>query len=348
MNEETKKHIKGYLYLFGGVSLCMIAPFIIKLIYVEDASKYNKPLFIVYFCTSIYIIYAIPILLRKFLTKKDVKKELIQTNDIISSHWEIIKLAFIVQGVSTVHSYLYTLAILKTSVVSNMIIHDTSDSFIFVMCLFLLGWKFSWCRLTSVMVGNIGLMFVIMSDASDIKQASPIFGDCISIISTMFYGLTLTLAKKYIEDEDAIDWFYYYFYTGVMALIIGLPFLILWHYTGIEPFEWPSKTTLIFLAIEGISGYILTDYLLNLATVILDPLLVDIGMGLISPGGMVIDYIMEGKTYDYFYIIGYGLIVVSFLIVFYYDIMFTIPDEIEKKQNQVEDEKNKELEESLK
>jgi len=335
MKEVTQKHIKGYLYLIVVIILYVFSPFLTKETYRNSATQYCKPFFINYFCTACYIFYYLPTLYQNVYNKITGNSEGNKEDEAQKekySDWEILKITTLLGIVQFVHTVAYYYAIKYTSIASNFILHDTSDVFVFIFCICILKWTFSWVRLSAVFISVLGISFIAYSDSSDNTQKFAILGDIIGLSSTLLYALHITLTKRLIEDEDSLDWSKFFYYQGISMTILFFPVLLILHFTGLETFEMPNFATLILLLINGIFAYDLPDYCLNLATVLLDPLLVDLGLGALSPISMVIDYFFENKTFDLPYLSGYSFVVLAFGILVYYDMYYEIEDQVEKSE----------------
>jgi len=338
--EVSRKHFKGYVYLTITVFLYLIGPFLVKETYVNENTKYKKPFFIGYFCTGCLLIYAFPLLFRR-MCKHCCKSE---TNKKLLSNLRTLYVATILGILGIVQCYLYYVAVEYTSISSNMILHDTSDVFVYIFCIMLLGWKFSWLRFLAVFISVVGVFLIGYSDSYDSQQATSLKGDLISLSSAVFYGLLLTLTKLYIEDEEAIDWSKFFVFNGLTSLIIWIPFIWLLHVTKIETFELPNAATLYILLITALLNYVIADYTFHLATVLLDPLLVDLGLGAVSPLAMVIEHYYDGKVFDAVYLIGYGLIILAFVLLVIYDFYYEVKEQIESLETKKVDGDEEETE----
>eukprot|EP00826_Nyctotherus_ovalis_P017495 TRINITY_DN15159_c0_g1_i3.p1 TRINITY_DN15159_c0_g1~~TRINITY_DN15159_c0_g1_i3.p1 ORF type:complete len:396 (-),score=76.45 TRINITY_DN15159_c0_g1_i3:42-1229(-) len=327
LKEVSAKHIKGYVYLAVTIVLYLIGPFLIKETYINAKTRYKKPFFIGYFCSGCFLVYIFPLLFRRIYRR--CSKEVPEPNTKLLSDSRIFYVATVLGILGVAQCYLYNLAVEYTSVSSNMILHDTSDVFVYIFCIMLLGWKFSWTRFFAVFISVIGVFLIGYSDSYDSQQASSLKGDLISLSSTVFYGLLLTMTKVYIVDEDVMDWPKFFLYTGLSTLVIWIPVLWILHVTRLETFELPNRPTLYMLLLTGLLNYVIADYTFNLATVLLDPLLVDLGLGAISPLAMVIEHYYSNKQFDAIYLVGYGLIMVAFVILVIYDVCYEVKEQAE-------------------
>ena len=322
--DVSNKHMKGYFYLFITIVLYVISPFLVKETYINKDTHYKKPFFIVYFSTCCNLLFGIPLIFR-FCSKTATS---VTNKPYALSNNRVMYISLVIGSLTLFQNYLYNAAVEYTAVSSNFILHDTSDAFVFIFCIIFLGWSFSWIRFFSICISIVGILLIGYSDSHDSKQPSSLFGDLLSLTSTVIYGLLGALTKMYIEEEDSIDWIKFLFYTGFTCGLAWLPILALFHYTEIEKFEIPNLRTLELLLANGIIAYALSNYTFSYATVLLDPLLVDVGLGILAPVAMVVDYYYEGKEFDFIYIVGYGFVTAAFIILMIYDYFFEIQEQV--------------------
>ena len=335
MRPDAKNKLRGYGYLGITIALYLGAPFLTKEMYSNQSMHYNKPFFIAYFSSSLYLIYSLPLLLSHLLRRpspallsqppeRKSNQESCTTQGQITSGGTL-GLAIILGSLNVLHTYLFNVGVAKTSVVSTVIIQDTSGAFIFLFCMLLLGWTFSWMRLLAVVVSVLGVILIAFADSSGQQHGSQIMGDLICVLSTIVYALFLTIMKKYIVHEDSINWNVYFTFTGMTTVVLWFPVLIFLHLFNIETFELPNHPAFLCLLAEGFLGYVLPDYTLSLSTIVLDPLVVDIAQGILGPLSMVFDYYYEGKTFGCLYLSGYSLTVISFFIIIIHNLCLASP-----------------------
>jgi solute carrier family 35 protein F5 len=68
---------------------------------------------------------------------------------------------------------------------------------------------------------------------------SLILGDGLALISALFYALYVTLLKVKIKDESRINMQLFFGFVGLFNIILGLPLLVLFHFTKVETLELP-------------------------------------------------------------------------------------------------------------
>lgn len=67
-------------------------------------------------------------------------------------------------------------------------------------------------------------------------------GDILSLISALFYAIYATYLKIKVpkEKEETFRFGAFLGFVGLFNDIIVLPIIVLFNFTGIEPFEWPN------------------------------------------------------------------------------------------------------------
>ncbi|KAL8987677.1 MAG: hypothetical protein Q9177_003138 [Variospora cf. flavescens] len=64
-------------------------------------------------------------------------------------------------------------------------------------------------------------------------------GDALALLSAVLYGIYTTLMKKRIGDEARVDMALFFGLVGLFNIVTLLPGFLVFHYTGVEPFELP-------------------------------------------------------------------------------------------------------------
>ncbi|KAL8967847.1 MAG: hypothetical protein Q9197_005198 [Variospora fuerteventurae] len=64
-------------------------------------------------------------------------------------------------------------------------------------------------------------------------------GDALALLSAVLYGIYTTLMKKRIGDEARVNMALFFGLVGLFNIVTLLPGFLVFHYTGVEPFELP-------------------------------------------------------------------------------------------------------------
>ena len=112
------------------------------------------------------------------------------------------------------------------------------------MSLVILDEKFTWVKLSSVLLCMVGTVNVGMCDSgigeSEIAKW-PLLGDFLCLISAVFYALYTTLIHKKIPNEEKgeghVSTAHFLGFLGLFNAIIFLPAALILHFTKVEPFH---------------------------------------------------------------------------------------------------------------
>ena len=72
------------------------------------------------------------------------------------------------------------------------------------------------------------------------EYSNPILGDFLALSSSAFYAFYVTLLKVRIRKQSRINMQLFFGLVGLFNILFLWPLGLLLHYTGAEPFEWPS------------------------------------------------------------------------------------------------------------
>ncbi|KAI4192524.1 MAG: hypothetical protein LQ346_004266 [Caloplaca aetnensis] len=64
-------------------------------------------------------------------------------------------------------------------------------------------------------------------------------GDALALSSAVLYGIYTTLMKKRIGNEARVNMALFFGFVGLFNIVTLLPGFLVFHYTGLEPFELP-------------------------------------------------------------------------------------------------------------
>ena len=73
------------------------------------------------------------------------------------------------------------------------------------------------------------------------EYSNPILGDFLGLSSAAFYAFYVTLLKVKIRKESRINMQLFFGLVGLFNILFFWPLGFILHYTGAEPFEWPSS-----------------------------------------------------------------------------------------------------------
>eukprot|EP01018_Ginkgo_biloba_P010006 Gb_41553 [translate_table: standard] len=138
----------------------------------------------------------------------------------------------------------FNLSLKYTTVTSNTILSSTSSLFTFLVSLVILDEKFTWVKLSSVLLCMVGTIIVSLGDSETGKNeiaTHPLLGDFLCLVSGIFYALYTTLIRKKVPSEEkggsTFSTAQFLGFLGMFNMIIFLPVALILHFTKVEPFH---------------------------------------------------------------------------------------------------------------
>ncbi|KAF9415847.1 hypothetical protein BGZ94_010381 [Podila epigama] len=207
-----------------------------------------------------------------------------------------------------------------TTVASSTILASLSGFFTLAIGAYMKTESFSTMKLISVVMSLIGVALVSESDRggnSSVEEPSapsaPLWGDFLAILSALFYGCYTVMLKVRIQNESRVNMSKFFGFVGLFNIVLLWPVFGVLHWTGIEPFELPKDTRIIWMiGVNAIVGTLVSDYLWLLSMLMTSPLVVTLGLSLTIPLALLGDIIGYGRVLGVGYWIGAGLVLAGF------------------------------------
>eukprot|EP00756_Hemistasia_phaeocysticola_P047159 Hpha_TRINITY_DN210_c0_g1::TRINITY_DN210_c0_g1_i1::g.83578::m.83578/K15289/SLC35F5; solute carrier family 35, member F5 len=226
-------------------------------------------------------------------------------------------------------NYMYNVSLYHTSVASNTVLSNTSSLWTMLLSAVLLSEKLNPLKFVSVGLTIGGVALVAVSDKGSSGSGSGSHddwsGDMLALFSAFMYAVyTILLKRKLPESEEEVRMPLVFGCVGLSVFLFCWPILIILHFTGIEPFEWPKRHILGYMALNALIGTNLSDVLWAKAVVLTSPLVATVGLSLSMPLAMISDAVLRGKTFSPQYVLGSGLVLLGFCLVNTSDILWGI------------------------
>jgi solute carrier family 35, member F5 len=264
----------------------------------ED-SDFNKPFFLTYFSTTLFMLYFIDMYRRKAEIQAGTLPSYITT---LKTAAQFCPLWF---GAN----YLYNLSLDTTSIASSTILSSTSGIFTLLLSIFLIKATPDIVKFIAVLVSFLGITFIAMNDWDSDSETA--YGDFFALGGAVAYSLYCI----FISIKGDIVYLPHMFAcVGFVNFICLMPVFPILHYTGVETFEFPSGKILGFLFLNGLFGTVLSDVLWAFSVKYLNPALSTLGITLTIPLSMVVDAVLHGYTYPALYIVGALMVILGFVI----------------------------------
>ncbi|KAF9354853.1 hypothetical protein BGX26_007265 [Mortierella sp. AD094] len=251
------------------------------------------------------------------------------------THREIAELSFAFCILWFAANWATNASLAYTTVASSTILASMSGFFTLAIGAMLKTETFSTLKLVAVCASVIGVVLVSESDRGenphvllngnfaasntfiDITEptapAAPLFGDFLALMSALFYGCYTVLLKVRIQNESRVNMSLFFGFVGLFNLVLLWPMFGVLHWTGVEPFELPKDSKVIWMiGINAIVGTFVSDYLWLLSMLMTSPLVVTLGLSLTIPLALLGDVVGYGRVLGAAYWIGAGLVLAGF------------------------------------
>eukprot|EP00760_Papus_ankaliazontas_P033209 PhM_4_TR6236/c0_g1_i1/m.85384/K15289/SLC35F5; solute carrier family 35, member F5 len=230
---------------------------------------------------------------------------------------------------------LFNFSLARTSVASNTILSSTSSVWTLILGYLCLPkecddtaattstspigcWRripLLYRRIVAVACSVGGAVLVGFGAPSKNGHSSTLLGNVLAVASAFFYGAYTTQLKRSLPDDDRYSMGMVFGAVGVWNTILFWPGLVVLHYTGVEPFEFPDPRTILWpLLVNTLVGTNLSDVLWARGVVLTSPVVATLGLSLTIPLAIVADIILgRSVTYSVVYVTGAVSVAVGFL-----------------------------------
>jgi len=312
-SEQRKNHVKGICYVILTAICWTLSSWVTSVIFTSDelGDSFNKPFFLTYVMTSVFILY-LPRHCGLFFPNRDSFFGL-QTSlppQQLNFH-QTLRIAAMFCPVWFTMNYTFNFSLSETSVGSNTVLSTLSGPF----CVF---WSYLFLQ-EKPTIGHIIGVFCTLGGAAIIGSQdkssgeSSFIGDILAITSACIYGLYTTLMKYSVGDDSRLEMTLFFTMLGAINLCIFWPLFFILHFTNIEHFQLPPKNIAGGLLINGLIN-LSSDYFWARSILLSSPLVATIGLTLTIPFALVVDGI-QGKRHHVFYVVGCAVILLGFFLV---------------------------------
>jgi len=180
----------------------------------------------------------------------------------------------------------YLFSLLYTSIGTNSAIQATSTAFSFIFSLVILRYAFRLYSAIGVLIVIGGVVLtslfkaeVTMGDEFVIHETT--LGIILAIVSAVFGGLFGTLFKKWVKVEENSGIVFGLF--SIIAVVVGIPTIVICHYTGLQDFEIPSWKAALWFVGDALLCSVVGNFFFAQAYVNLTPVAVQVGLNMTIP-----------------------------------------------------------------
>ena len=228
--------------------------------------------------------------------------------------------------------YCYMASLHRTTAEDMITLYNTSSVFIYLAGLLFLDDKPDFWKFLAVLWSLGGAVYVSYggfpsssSSSSHNHAIQETFlvgqrwqGDLLALGSALLATFDLIYTKKVLGDDASVATCNLVMVlTGLSALLMQWPLLLLFHYTGIEPFHVPSSASGWGWVCGSVLMAFCINWLFTIGVVFMDPLYVTIAGFLAMPISALFDWVLHGVPFTWIEAIGTVLVIVGFTMLSY-------------------------------
>ncbi len=161
-----------------------------------------------------------------------------------------------------------------------------------------------------------------------------LIGDAWCLTSAVIYALYTIMLKIKLKEDDSEFSMPLLFGTratrrparpphartrtgliGTINALVFWPGFILLHFTGVEPFVWPSGRVVSYLLVNGFFGSVVSDFLWARSVLLTTPVIATLGLTMTIPMALLVDAVVNGRKFNGMYAGGSLLVVLGFVMV---------------------------------
>lgn len=215
-----------------------------------------------------------------------------------------------------------------TSVASQTILSTTSSFFTLIIGFLYSIERINRLKVLGIVLSFVGVTIVTKLDAltSDLVPNTPttgllvLWGNALALLGALIYGIYTILLKfktmaRLSGQERILDTHLFFGFVGLFCFATLWPFVIFFHFTGIETFEIPpSKHVVVLLLVNAFITFV-SDFCWCRAVLLTSPLTVTVGLSMTIPLAMIGDWLVKGFNVDWLYLLGALTVTLGFLII---------------------------------
>ncbi|KAL0027748.1 hypothetical protein WJX77_002727 [Trebouxia sp. C0004] len=177
----------------------------------------------------------------------------------------------------------FNLSLSMTNVTSNTILSSTSSLFTFALSCLLLGEKYTFVKLGSIVVCIAGVVMVTFGDSSHSEGRQSFVGDMLCLLSSLLYASYTIAIRQMLPNDENADVTTFFGFIGLLNLVFMAPVLIILWLTSVVQLQGMTAWLLLLAVCKGLFDNVLSDYLWARAVLLLGPTLATVGLSVQVP-----------------------------------------------------------------
>lgn len=218
---------------------------------------------------------------------------------------QVAKMAFLFCLMWFFGNYAYQLALLDTEAGVVNVLSSTSGLFTLVCAAIYPSSgadRFTLSKLVTVLISIGGIVMVSVSDMA-LETEIPV-GALWALCGAMLYALYLVSLRRRVDHEDKLDIPMFFGFVGLFCMGLLWPGFFMLHFSGSEPFEWPDGEQWLYIALNGIIGTVLSEFLWLWGCFLTSSLIGTLALSLTIPMTMLADTLLKEVNYTWLFYVG--------------------------------------------
>ncbi|PIN18887.1 putative membrane protein [Handroanthus impetiginosus] len=233
------------------------------------------------------------------------------------THRRVAKVSLLICPIWFLAQLTFNLSLKYTTVTSNTILSSSSSLFTFLVALVFLGEKFTWLKLTSVLLCMGGTIIVSLGDSgteSNVVASNPVLGDILALLSSAFYAVYITLIRQKLPDEDdevqgRASMAQFLGFLGLFNLLLFFPISLVLEFAKLESIYSLTGKELGLIVGKGLLDNVLSDYLWAKAVLLTTTTVATAGLSIQVPLAAIVDSLTGNAPHLLDYIGGAAVLV---------------------------------------
>nr|CAH0108781.1 unnamed protein product [Daphnia galeata] len=162
--------------------------------------------------------------------------------------------------------------------------------------------RFTLTKFIAVVFSIAGVVLVSLSDLK-VEQSIPV-GAGWALAGSMCYAAYLVLLKRRVDHEDKMSIPMFFGFVGLINTVVMWPSFFILHATKLEIFVWPTQQQWLYIALNGLIGTVLSEFLWLWGCFLTSSLIATLAMSLTIPLSMLADVAVKHISYPFLFYIG--------------------------------------------
>ncbi|XP_072033708.1 solute carrier family 35 member F5-like [Amphiura filiformis] len=230
---------------------------------------------------------------------------------------QVAKISFMFCIVWFLANFSYQEALDETQMTIVNILSSTSGLFTLVLAALFpssSGDKFTFTKLVAVLFSVGGIVLVCYSQTNFIHDHVKL-GSLWALCGAFLYAVYLVMLRNKVDNEDRIDIPMFFGFVGLFNFILIWPGLVALHYFNLEKWEMPTPKTWAYLAVNGLVGTVLSEFLWLWGCFLTSSLIATLSLSLTIPITITVDIILNKVSFSILFFIGAVPVFMSFFLV---------------------------------